>query len=72
MLKERCDKAIRYFTDQIAQHLIAPLRAHMNGLAYKKKLKRYLQQVQLIEETCWIKIERLYQGSFLDEKLYTR
>ena len=70
MLKERCDKAIGYFTGQIAQHLIAPLRAHVNTLAYKKKLKRYLQHVQLIEETCWIKIDRLYQANFLDEKLY--
>ncbi len=70
MLQERCDKAIRYFTDQIAQHLIEPLRGHVNGLAYKKKLKRYLQHVQLMEETGWIKIDRLYQGSFLDEKLY--
>lgn len=70
MLRDRCEKAIRYFTDQIAQHFIEPLRAHINGLAYKKKLKRYLQHVQLIEETCWAKIDRLYQGSFLDERLY--
>jgi len=70
MLRDRCEKAIRYFTDQIAQHLIEPLRAHINGLAYKKKLKRYLQHVQQIEETFWVKVDRLYQGSFLDEKLY--
>jgi hypothetical protein len=72
MLKERCDKAIHYFTDQIAQHLIFPLRAHVNGLAYKKKLKRYLQHVQLIEDTFWLTVERLYQGNYLDERLYIR
>jgi len=71
MIRERCDKAIRYFTDQIAQHLIEPLRNHVNGLAYKKKLKRYLQHVQQIEETFWVKVDRLYQGIFLDEKLYS-
>jgi hypothetical protein len=70
LLKERCEKAIRYFTARIAEGLIVPLRAHINGLAYKKKMKRYLQQVQLIEETFWIKIDRLYNGRFLDEKLY--
>jgi hypothetical protein len=69
-LKERCDKAIRYFTDQLAL-IITPLRAHINGLAYKKKVKRYLQHVQLIEEFCWNIIDRLYHGRFLDEKLYT-
>jgi ATP-dependent exoDNAse (exonuclease V) alpha subunit len=69
-LKERCDKAIRYFTDQIAL-ILTPLRTHVNGLAYKKKVKRYLQHIQSIEEICWSTIDRLYQGRFLDEKLYT-
>jgi ATP-dependent DNA helicase PIF1 len=69
-LKERSAKAIRYFTDQIAAQLITPLRGHINGIAYKKKVKRYVRHVQLIEETCWNKIERLYDGRFLDEKLY--
>jgi hypothetical protein len=69
-LKERCEKAIGYFTDRIATQLIAPLRTHINELAYKKKVKKYLAQVQLIEETCWRKIDQLYAGKFLDEKLY--
>jgi hypothetical protein len=69
-LRERCDKAIRYFTDQMAL-IIAPLHAHLNGLAYKKKVKLYLQHVQFIEETCWSMIGRLYQSRFQDEKLYT-
>jgi hypothetical protein len=69
-LKERCEKAIGYFTERIATELIAPLRAHINGLAYKKKMKRYLAQVQLIEEACWRKTEQLYEGRFMNEKLY--
>ncbi len=70
LLKERCAKAIQYFTDQIANELIAPLRTHTNELAYKKKVKRYLQHVQIIEETCWSKIDRLYNGRFMDETLH--
>jgi uncharacterized protein YpbB len=69
-LKERCQKAIQYFTDQVAGQIIAPLIAHTNELAYKKRVKRYLQQVLLIEEACWSKIDRLYHGLFMDEKLY--
>ncbi len=70
LLRERCDKAICYFTDQIARQIAAPLREHINGLAYKKKMKRYLQQAQLVEEACWIRIDRLYRATYLDEKLY--
>ncbi len=70
-LKERCAKAIQYFTEQIATKLITPLREHINGLAYKKKVKSYLHHVQLIEETCWSKIDHLYRGRFMDENLYS-
>jgi len=66
VLKERCEKAILYFSDQIASQIIRPLRAHINGLAYKKKVKRYLAVVQLMEESCWRKIDQLYQGRFME------
>jgi hypothetical protein len=71
ILKERCSKAIQYFTDQIANNIIAPLSAYRNDLAYKKKVKRYLQQILLIEDICWSKVDRLYKARFWDEKLYT-
>jgi ATP-dependent DNA helicase PIF1 len=71
MLKDRCEKAIGYFTDQIVTQLINPIRAHINALAYKKKIKRYLALLQLIEEICWKKIDQLYHGRFLDETLYS-
>lgn len=70
-LRERCEKAIEYFTNQIATQLITPLRAHTGSLAGKKKMKAYLRQVQLIEESCWSKIGRLYGGCFLDQRLYS-
>lgn len=71
-LKERCFKAIEYFTEQIATQLARPLHAHVNKLAYRKKVKRYLEVVQLIETTCWSTIERLYAGKFFDTPLYTQ
>jgi hypothetical protein len=70
VLKERCAKAIEYFTAQIATQLVPPLREHIAVLAYKQKLKRYVRHVQFIEERCWTKIERLYAAQFLDRKLY--
>jgi PIF1-like helicase/Helix-turn-helix domain/UvrD-like helicase C-terminal domain len=71
ILKERCRKAIEYFTEQIATQLVAPLREHINALAYKKKVKRYVNHLQLIEAGCWSKIDRLYGARFLDERLYS-
>lgn len=69
-LKERCGKAIAYFTEQIATQLIEPLHEHISALAYKKKVKRYVNHLQLIWEGYWRKIDRLYGAQFLDQKLY--
>jgi Helix-turn-helix domain/PIF1-like helicase/UvrD-like helicase C-terminal domain len=70
MLKERCRKAIGYFTGQIATQLAVPLREHVSVLGYKKKVKRYVNHVRLLEDSCWSKIDRLYGARFLDERLY--
>lgn len=71
LLRERCAKAIEYFTGQIATGIIAPMAEHINLLAYKKKMKRYLRQVQLVENACWAKVEQLYKARFMDERLYS-
>ena len=69
-LKDRCARAIEYFTGQIATQLVAPLREHIGALGHKKKMKRYVRHLQRVEESCWNKIERLYSARFLDERLY--
>ncbi len=69
-LKERCRKAIGYFTEQIATRVAAPLREHLGALGQKKKMKRYMSHVRLIEDSCWSKIDRLYGARYLDERLY--
>lgn len=37
VLRERCGKAIAYFTEQIATQLIMPLRKHIEPIAYKMR-----------------------------------
>jgi uncharacterized protein YpbB len=71
VLRERSAKAIDYFTESIFTKLITPLHEHISHMAYKSKVKRYLQQVQLVQESFWSKVNQLYTASFLDEKLYT-
>lgn len=70
ILKERCAKAIDYFTDSIFNKLITPLHAHINHMAYKSKVKRYLQRVQLVEDSFWTKIKALYTANFMGEQFY--
>jgi hypothetical protein len=70
ILKDRCARAIEYFTGQIATQLAAPLREHIGTLRHKKKMKRYAHHLQRFEESCWSKIERLYDARFLNERLY--
>ncbi len=70
ILKERCGKAIAYFTEQIATQLIEPLRRHIEPIAYQKKAKRYVRLLRLMEKDYWSKIERLYGARLLDDGLY--
>ncbi|MCW5909322.1 MAG: AAA family ATPase [Chitinophagales bacterium] len=70
-LKERSSKAIEYFTEQIFNLLITPLHHHVTDMAYKSKVKKYVQQVQQVEENFWAKMNQLYTARFMDEPLYT-
>ncbi len=71
LLKERCSKAIQYFTETIFLQLISPLHQHITELAYKSKVKKYVQQVQFVQENFWVKVNQLYSANFTDEQLFT-
>ena len=73
MNEKRCAKAIdAIFTEEIFKALvILPLNEHVLSLAYKSKVKRYVQQVQHLQDNFWNKMNHLYEARFLDEKLYT-
>lgn len=69
-LKERAAKAIEYFTATIFNLLLTPVHEHGQSLAYKAKVKKYVQFVQTIEDNFWNKINQLYNAVFLDQKLF--
>ncbi|MCX6198938.1 MAG: AAA family ATPase [Bacteroidetes bacterium] len=71
-LKERSAKAIEYFTENIFNTLITPMHEHVTAMAYKSKVKRYVQQVQSVQDSFWSKMIQLYGARFMDEKLYER
>ncbi len=69
-LKDRCSKAIEYFTETIFISLVTPLHEHIQSYAFKAKLKKYVLHVQEIEDFFWIKINHLYNARFLNEKIH--
>ena len=69
-VRERCTKAIEYFTENIFTQLITPMHEHITAMAYKSKVKSYVQQVQYVQENFWAKLNQLYHAYFMDEKLF--
>ena len=70
-IKQRCNKAISYFTEAIFDQFIKPLHAHIEELAYKKQVKKYLREVQDVYTGLWIKIEEIYNVSADGQRLYS-
>ena len=69
-VRERCTKAIEYFTENIFTQLITPMHEHITAMAYKSKVKSYVQQAQYVQESFWAKLNQLYHAYFMDEKLF--
>lgn len=69
-VKDRSAKAIEYFSEQIFLQLITPLQEHITAMAYKSKVKRYVEQVQYVQQNFWAKVNQLYNARFMDEELY--
>ena len=65
------NKAIDYFTKNIFDHVILPVHKHMESLAYKTKVKKYLGELEDYLETAWAQVDRLYHASFLGEAIFT-
>ncbi len=70
-LKQRSVKAIDYFTENIFNQLIAPLHEHILAMAFKSKVKKYVTQVQYVQDSFWKKVSELYNAHFMGEKLFT-
>lgn len=70
-LIDRASKAIEYFTDTIYNLLLKPIHDHAQSLAYKTRVKKYVQFVQTIEDNFWSKINQLYVAHFLEHKLFS-
>ena len=69
-IKERVEKAVPYFSENIYQKIAVPMHEHIESLAYKSKVKKYLSVVQDNLKTVLNKLDKIYQTSFLGTQLY--
>jgi uncharacterized coiled-coil protein SlyX len=69
-IKERVEKAVPYFAENIYRKIAVPIHQHIESLAYKSKVKKYLSKVQDHLSTVINKLDNLYQTSFLGTQLY--
>ncbi|MCB9225633.1 MAG: AAA family ATPase [Chitinophagales bacterium] len=69
-LKERCGKAIEYFTEETFNKLIVPLNKHINEYSYKSRTKAYLNFCRDLLQMYWLKMKALYGLHYVDVKLY--
>lgn len=69
-IKERAQKAIGYFTDQVHNGMLEPLQAHHTSYKRKPRTGRYLREVSGVISEFWNYIERLYQLQYRSENVF--
>ncbi len=68
-LKDRVSKAVIYFTENIFRKVIEPIHNHVEMMAFKSGVRKYLGIVMDVEQMGWNYLEKLYDPSFLGERL---
>jgi len=71
-IRERVEKAVIYFTDKFHEQLCMPIYEHIESLAYKAKVKKYLLLPLELQQTIWVQMEKFYQVSFMGVPLFTK
>ncbi|MCB0689226.1 MAG: AAA family ATPase, partial [Saprospiraceae bacterium] len=66
----RVNKAIDYYSKNLFELIVQPVSQHIESLAYKTKVKKYLAFMDEFLVEVWNQIDRLYDASFLGEKIY--
>lgn len=63
-LQERMRKAIDYFGISMSQQVIAPLHAHIEEMKSKSRIKKYLEEIVLIEKLFIYKLQEIEKLQF--------
>jgi hypothetical protein len=64
LLKERMEKAVDYFAKLLGEEILTPIQAHLKELAYNNKVKKYKEEVVIIESFVWQQLQKLLTASY--------
>lgn len=64
LLKERMEKAIAYFGKLLAEDMLTPIQAHLKELEHSSKIKKYKEEVTIIESFVWQQLQKLITASY--------
>ncbi len=70
VLKDRVKKGIGYFVKSLYDEIFLPLSTYLKAINGKTKLKKYIQLVAAVYDTCWYKLTQLQESTFDEEVLF--
>jgi nucleoside-triphosphatase THEP1 len=71
LLQERMTKAVDYFSQEIAHYLLEPIQQHLHSLQHATKMKKYKEEVVVIEGLLWQQLQRLQSSKYGDLRFST-
>lgn len=69
-IKDRGEKGINYFTEQVHENLIKPLDNHRRKYMVKSKTRRYISGLRDLISHIWSYLNNLYSVSYRSQNLY--
>ncbi|RYY39778.1 MAG: hypothetical protein EOO08_08890 [Chitinophagaceae bacterium] len=69
-LKDRMEKAIGYFADFLANELLIPMQSHIKEIAHNNRVKRYKEEVRVLEGYIWQQIHKLITATYGDSTFF--
>ena len=69
-LADRILKAINYFTDEIHNKVLIPIKTHSDDYKSKSKITKYRKLLHYLIDSLWLRINNLYNLEYLGAKLH--
>ena len=70
-IKDRTEKGISYFTEEVHNKIIKPLDDHRRKYMVKPKTRKYIAGIRDMINHVWSYLNRLYSMSYNDELIFT-
>lgn len=64
LLKERMEKAVEYFSRLLFAEVLTPIQEHLKDLEHSSKIKKYKEEVTIIESFVWQQLQKLLTASY--------